>query len=178
MHRRRGRTLLLHVVNGKATAMALGTPTTKGFIGDPSEANDEVLTLQDTSAVANVTTLGLPLQPEHIASTDDGHLLVVTFSDGDPHPIRVFYGTNGGTLFERTVVQVGAEAQDEGILFDVDGETYSVNFHYMPISKSNEGGTTQNESGEIGDSKGSQPLTILPLTTSVAGDTFECFSNR
>ncbi len=171
-----GRTLLGHVANGKATAMALGTPNTKGFIGDPSEANDEPLTLQDESVLANVTVIGLPLQPEHVASTDDGHLLVVTFSDSDPKPIRVFYGTNGGTLFERTVLEVGAEAQDEGIMFKVDEETYSVNFHYMPLSKSNEGGTTQNVSGELGNSQGSQPLNILPLTTSLAGDTFECFS--
>ncbi len=170
-----GRTLLLHAVNGKATAMALGSPNTKGFIGDPTEANDETLTLQDDSVLGNITTLGLPLSPEQIASTDDGNLLVVMRSEGTP-PLRVFYGTNGGTLFERTVVEIGAEAQDEGILFKVDGETYSVNFHYKPLAKGNEGGTTQNETGEIGNANGTRTLTILPLTTSLASDTFECLS--
>jgi hypothetical protein len=172
-----GRNLLLHVVNGKATAMELGSPNTKGFIGDPSEAGDEVLALQDPSVIAGIQAIGLPLSPEHIATVDDGTTLVV-MSDitGTSNVTRVFYGTTGGTLFERTVTERGAESQDEGILFLVDGVRYSVNFHYSAQSRSAEAGSSPSITGELGTPSGTHTLTILTSTTSLASDTFECLS--
>jgi hypothetical protein len=161
-----GRNLLLHLVNGKATAMALGTPSTKGIIGDPSEANDEVLTLQDPGVIARLGALGLPALPEQIARTDNGMMLVVSRSATEGVPLtRVFYGTAGGTLFERRVTEVGAEAQDQGILFVVDGAGYGVNFHYKQ-QWAEGGASTSNITGELGTPTTTRVLTILPTSTS------------
>lgn len=166
------RNLLMTVSGGKATAMALGATTTKGFIGDPSEANDEVLALQPESAIANLTARGLPLAPEHIGTLADGTVLVVLRSTDS---LRIFYGPKSA-LDERSIRSVGAEASDESITFDVNGEDYVATYHYVR-SKSGEGGTNgmgDSSTWTLETPSGTMPVKITFDATTLSGASFQC----
>jgi hypothetical protein len=167
-------TLLLAVSGGKATAMALGAITTKGMIGDPSEANDEMLALQDVSAISGLAADGLPLVPEHIGHLADGTALVVLRSADS---LRLFYGAPGA-LDERTIVTSSGTAPDDTISFDVDGDTYVATYHYLR-SKGGEGGT--NGMGDSStwslDTPGSTVAVAITFdTTAISGAAFQCLS--
>ncbi len=168
------RNLLVAVSAGKTTAMALGAPTTKGVIGDPSEANDELLALQGADAITGLAARGLPLSAEHIGRLADGTMVVVLRAADS---LRLFYGAPN-TLYERKIIDTGGEASDEGISFDVGGDTYVSDYRYAR-SKSGEGGTNG-----MGDSStwtlvtpsGTLPVAITFAASALSGATFECLS--
>jgi len=129
-----GTALLLATEMGQATAMGLGPPNTKGFIGDPGAVTTP-LTVENRSVLADFTLKNLPgeVTIEYVADLDDGSEIVVTrpTDDGTYDDFRLFWGSPGG-LVERLVTNVSrARSGGTTIEFRYDGGTATATFTWV-----------------------------------------------
>jgi hypothetical protein len=97
--------LLIQIRGGVTTAMALGPPNSRAFIGDPG-ATYQLITVLDNAAIAGMETRDLPHRVCYVGVMDGTEQVVVTGPLGTcSEEPRVFYGTKDD-MIERQVTGV------------------------------------------------------------------------
>jgi hypothetical protein len=167
-----GKALLLATEMGQATAMGLGPPNTKGFIGDPGAVTTP-LTVEDKSVLTAFTLRNLPgeVTLEYVADLDDGSEIVVTrpSDDGTYDDFRLFWGSPSD-MVERLVTNVSrARSGGTTIEFRYDGGTATANFTWVLDSDTSHPGPGILSAGT------EQGMTQrFPTPTSLPGVSFSC----
>ena len=145
------------------------------MIGDPSEANDEMLAVEGDSAISGLAVHGLPpVAPEHIGRLPDGTMLVVIRSADS---LRLFYGAPDA-LHERKILKSSRAGLDDIISFDVNGDTYGSTYHYVRF-KSGKGGTNgmgDSSTWSLDTPAGTLTVAITFDASALSGAAFECLA--
>ena len=167
-----GQALLLTTEMGQATAMGLGPPNTKGFIGDPGAVTTP-LTVESRSVLADFTLKNLPgeVTLEYVADLDDGSEIVVTrpTDDWTYRDFRLFWGSPSD-LVEQFVTNVSrARSGGTTIEFRYDGRIATATFTWvLDPDTSHPGPGTLSAGSEQGMTQ------RFPTPTTLTGSSFTC----
>lgn len=169
--------LLVHQENGHATAMALGPPDQKGFIGDPG-AVSETLTVVDASALQGFTVENLPGDVAIVlfanAPSGETFLLTQPVDDATDSSYRLFYGPKDAVA-ERHITNISESGSGSFFIqFSVGAASDTVNSSIIYGGDAGILGrpgavTVQSQSGTE-----SFPIT-WPPPKSLSGSSFQCF---
>lgn len=130
------RALLVDTQGSTATAMALGPPDSKSFLGQ-SDAGVTSLVLVDAAAVAALTVINTPNVISYVADVANGDVLLATVplnidSTALGGGLAIFYGLPGDVA-QRPVTAFGETLSGNGsVSFLVGGATYALAFGEVP----------------------------------------------
>jgi hypothetical protein len=164
--------LLLQVQGGTATAMQVGPPSGKGFLGDPGVVGTP-LTVLPPSSVAGMKLQNLPGVVGHVADVAGGNALVVTqpMDDYSTTNLRLFYGPSNA-MVERSILQAQQSMSgNTDITFLVGSSEYTVHFLFAFALSSMPGPVTV----DAGDGGTIAATERWPVPTVLNGFMFDCF---
>jgi hypothetical protein len=169
--------LLVHEEDGHATAMALGPPDQKGFIGEPGAAS-ETLTVVDASALQGFTVKNLPGDVAIVLFADDpsGETFLLTrpVDDATDSSYRLFYGPKDAVA-ERHITNISESLSDSFyIQFSVGPASYAVSSSIVYGGDAGILGRPGGVTVQSDSSTESFPVTWPPPKT-LSGASFQCF---